>query len=151
MESEDSVGMVDHHSGPPNATVEKAPRKLMSPILEVGASSQAATPKRPRDPIFDEADRASVSKRPRASEASESESSVEIQPEGANRKIGGKLAKLGGVLKGNPFKAILDLIDHDKLQMKRDISARVMTEEMLTLQFLVSTLMHSFPSNDFFV
>ena len=84
MESEESVGMADHHLGPPNAAVEKAPRKLISPISEVGACSRVATPKRPRDLIFDEADRASVSKRPRASEASESESSVEIQPEGAN-------------------------------------------------------------------
>ena len=61
------------------------------------------------------------------------------------------MAKLGGDLKDNPFKAVLDLIDHDKLQMKHDISARGMAEEMLTFQFLVSTLVHSFPSNDFFV
>ena len=115
MESEESVGMVDHHSGPLNAAIEKAPQKPMSPIPEVGASSRAATSKRSRDPIFDEADRAFVLKRPRASEASESESLVEIQPERANWKIRGKLAKLGGDLKGNPFKAILDLIDHDKL------------------------------------
>ena len=86
-----------------------------------------------------EDDRASTSKKPRASETLESESSTEIQPEGANWKVGGKLAKLGGDLKGNPFKAVLDLIDHDKLQMKRDVSARGMAEEMLTLQFLVSS------------
>ena len=133
MESKESMGMVDHHSGPLNAAVEKAPRRLMSPIPEVGASSRAATSKRSRDSIFGEDDRASVSKRPRASEASESESSEEIQPKGANWKIGGKLAKLDGDLKGNPFKAVLDLIDHDKLQMKRDIFARGMVEEMLTL------------------
>ena len=84
MESKESVGMVDHHSGPPNVTVEKAPRKSMSLIPEVGVSSQAVTFKRPRDLIFGEDDRASVSKRPRASEASESESSAEIQPKGAN-------------------------------------------------------------------
>ena len=87
----------------------------MSLIPEVGASSRAATPKRPWDLIFYEADGASVSKRPQASEASEFKSSAEIQPEGANWKIGGKLAKLGEDLKGNPFKAVLDLIDHDKL------------------------------------
>ena len=40
----------------------------------------------------------------------------------------------------------MDLIDHDKLQMKRDISARSMAEEMLTLQFLVSTLAQFFHS-----
>ena len=114
MESEESMGMGDHHSGPLNATVEKAPQKSMSPIPEVGASFRAATPKRSRDPIFDEAIRASMSKRPRASEALESESLAEIQSEGANWKIEGKLAKLGGNLKGNPFKAVLDLIDHEK-------------------------------------
>ena len=151
MESKESVGIIDHHSSPSNVTVEKAPRKSMSPIPEVEASSRAATSKRSRDPIFDEADRASVSKRPQTFEASESESSAEIQLEWANWKIGGKLAKLGRDLKGNPFKAVLDLIDHDKLQMKRDISARGMAKEMLTLQFLVSTLVHSFPLNDFFV
>ena len=61
MELKESVRMVDHHSGPPNAAVEKAPRKPMSPIPEVGASSRVATPKRSRDLIFDEANRASVS------------------------------------------------------------------------------------------
>ena len=69
MESEESVGMADHHSGPPNAAVKKTPRKPMSPIPEVRASSRAVTPKRPRDPIFYEADRALVLK----SETSESE------------------------------------------------------------------------------
>ena len=54
--------------------------------------------------------------------------------------IGGKLAKLGRDLKGNPFKAVVDLIDHEKLQMKRDISARGMAEEMLSFQFFVSVL-----------
>ena len=38
IESEESVGMVDHHSGPPNAAVEKASRRLMSPIPKVGTS-----------------------------------------------------------------------------------------------------------------
>jgi hypothetical protein len=45
---------------------------------------------------------------------------------------------LGGDLKGNPFKAVVDLIDHNKLQMKRDVSAQGMAEEMLTMQFLLS-------------
>jgi hypothetical protein len=49
------------------------------------------------------------------------------------------LAKLEGDLKGNPFKAVVDLVDHEKLQMKRDVSARGMVEEMLTMQFLAST------------
>ena len=29
--------------------------------------------------------------------------------------VGGKLAKLGRDLKGNPIKAVVDLINHDKL------------------------------------
>jgi hypothetical protein len=36
-------------------------------------------------------------------------------------------------LKGNPFKAVVDLVDHDKLQMKHDVSTRGMAEEMLTM------------------
>jgi hypothetical protein len=35
----------------------------------------------------------------------------------------GKLAKLGRDLKGNPFKAVVDLVDHEKLKMKHDVSA----------------------------
>jgi hypothetical protein len=33
------------------------------------------------------------------------------------------MAKLGRDLKGNPFKAVVDLVDHEKLQLKRDASA----------------------------
>ena len=151
MDSEESVGMEDNHTGPSNAVIEKTPRKHLSSIPEAGASSRAPTPKRPQSLTLNETNRASRSKRPRASEASKSESSIEIQPEGANWTIGGKLAKLGGDLKGNPFKVVVDLIDHDKLQMKRDISTRAMTEEMLTFQFLVSILVLSFPFIRFLV
>jgi hypothetical protein len=50
------------------------------------------------------------------------------------------LAKIGGDLKGNPFKDMVNLVDHEKLQLKKlDVSARGMAEEMLTMQFLVST------------
>ena len=115
MDLEESVGMGNNHMGPFNAAVEKTPRRLLSLTPKAGASSRAPTPKRPRSLILDEADRAWRSKRPRAFEASESESSTEIQPEGANWTVGGKLAELGGDLKGNPFKAIMDLTDHDKL------------------------------------
>ena len=54
-------------------------------------------------------------------------------------------------MKSNSFKAVVDLIDHEKLQMKRDISACGMTEEMLSFQFLVSVLVFAFFSshNDF--
>jgi hypothetical protein len=42
-------------------------------------------------------------------------------------------------LKGNPVKAVFDLVDHQNLQLKdRDLSARGMAEEMLALHFLVS-------------
>jgi hypothetical protein len=114
----------------------------LSPISETGASSRALTPKRPRSPIPAGVDKASSLKRRQASEAPEafgSESSAEIRPERANWMFGGKLAKLGGDLKGNPFKAMVDLVDHEKLHMKRDVSARGMAEEMLTMHFLVST------------
>jgi hypothetical protein len=50
------------------------------------------------------------------------------------------LAKIGGDLKGNPFKVVVDLVDHEKLQLKsHDVLARGMVEEMLTMHFLVST------------
>jgi hypothetical protein len=113
-------------------------------IPKQGASSRASTPKRPRSPILDEVERASISKRPRASGAPEafksSKSTAEVQPEGANWTFRGRLAKIEGDLKGNPFKAVVDLVDHEKLQLKnRDVSARGMAEEMLTMHFLVST------------
>jgi hypothetical protein len=44
-----------------------------------------------------------------------SESTVEIQPEGANWTFRGRLAKLRGDLKGNPFKAMVDMVDHKNL------------------------------------
>ena len=47
-------------------------------------------------------------------------------------------------MKGNPFKAVVDLIDHKKLQMKRDIFARGMVEEMLSFQFFVSVFILAF-------
>jgi hypothetical protein len=78
-----------------------------------------------------------ASKAPKASEASKN--TVEIQPEGANWTFRGRLAKLGGDLKGKPFKAVVDLVDHKNLQLKqRNISAQGMVEEMLTMHFLVS-------------
>ena len=98
MESKESMGMGDNNIGPSTAAVEKTPRKTLSLIPEVEASSPAPTPKRPRSLTPAEADKASELKRPRASETSESESSVEIQPECANWIVGGRLAKLGGDL-----------------------------------------------------
>jgi hypothetical protein len=58
---------------------------------------------------------------------------IKIQPVGANWTIRGKLAKLGRDLKGNPFKVVVDLVDHEKLQMKCDVLAQGMSEEMLTM------------------
>jgi hypothetical protein len=146
MGSEDSVGMVDENLGPFTVAAAQTPRKPLSTILKMGVSSRAPTLERPRSLALNKFDRASGSKRPRASEvpeafeASDFESMTEIQPEGANWTFRGRLAKLGGDLKGNPFKAMVDLVDHNKLQLKkRDISARGMAEEMLTMHFLVST------------
>jgi hypothetical protein len=114
------------------------------PLVNLGVAARALTPKRPRSPAQDVIGRALGSKRPRASVAPEAskasnfDSTIEIQPEGANWTFKGRLAKLGGELKGNPFKAVVDLVDHDKLQLKkRDVSARGMAEEMLTMHFLV--------------
>jgi hypothetical protein len=132
MDSEESVGMADDNIGPFGAAAAKTPQKPLSPISEAGSSSRASTPKRPQSPTHARVDRALGSKRPRASDvpkasgASDSESSAEIQPERANWMIGGRLAKLGGDLKVNPFKAMVDLINHEKLKMNGDVSARGM-------------------------
>jgi hypothetical protein len=150
--SEGSVGMADENLGPFMETAEHVSRGPLSPIPEVGASSRAPTPKRSRGEGHVE--EGSGSKRPRASEAPEtseaSESTVEIQPEGADWAFRGKLAKFGGELKGNPVKAVFDLVDHQNLRLKnRDLSARGMAEEMLSLHFLVSQLLVYFISRLF--
>jgi hypothetical protein len=157
MDSEESVGMANDNMGPSIATATTTPRKLLSPIPKAGASSRAPTPKRHRSPTPAGVNGASGSKRPLAFKASKSESSTEIQPEGANWTIGRKLAKLRRDLKGNPFKAVVDLVDHEKFQIKCDKSARGIAEEMLTFQFLVSVLAfrflsiyNHFPSNVLF-
>jgi hypothetical protein len=80
MVSEDSVGMADENLGPFMATAEQALQGPLSIIPEVRASSRAPTPKRSLSLTLVE--KASSSKRPRVSE--ESESTVKIQPEGAN-------------------------------------------------------------------
>ena len=48
-------------------------------------------------------------------------------------------------MKGNPFKAVAELIDHDKLQMERDVSANSMAEEMLFFQICISHLIYLLP------
>jgi hypothetical protein len=138
--SKESVGMVDDNLGPSTEAVAQTPQKALSTIPERGASSRAPTSKRPRSRTLGEVERASISKRPQASEVPEAfESTVKIQPEGANWTFRGRLAGLGGDLKGNPFKAVMDLVDHENLHLKgRDVSARGMAEEMLSLYFLVS-------------
>jgi hypothetical protein len=149
MASEDSVGMADENLGPFVETVGHVPQGPLSTIPEAGASSRASIPKRSRS--LTHVRDASGSKRPRGSEASEaseaSESTVEVQPEGANWAFRGRLAKFGGDLKGNPVKAVFDLVDHQNLQLtNRDLSARGMAEEMLSLHFLVSHLLICFSS-----
>jgi hypothetical protein len=74
------------------------------------------------------------------SEASNSESSTITRHSGANWTVGGKLARLGGELKGNPFKAVADLIPHEELKMKHDVPVRGMAENMLHFQACVSVL-----------
>jgi hypothetical protein len=140
LELEESIGMADDNMGPSVAAIAKTLQRSLSPIPEARASSRAPTPKRPRSPTHAGVDKASGLKRTRAFEAleaSDSKSLADIQPEGANLMIGERLAKLGGDLKGNLVKVMLDLVDHDKLQMNWNLSTRGMVEEMLTMQFLV--------------
>jgi hypothetical protein len=138
--SKDSVGMADDNMGISPKVVVGTLRKTLSPIPETGNSSRAPTPKGPRSPTPAGVEKGIDSRRSQASEASKasgSKSTAEIQPEGANWTIGGRLAKLGGDFKGNPFKAVVDLVDHEGLQLKRDITLRGVAEEMLTMQCLV--------------
>ena len=55
-----------------------------------------------------------------------------------------KLARLGGNLKGNLFKVVAELIDHDKLQMERDIFANDMAEDMLFFKIYIRSLVTYF-------
>jgi hypothetical protein len=138
MGSEESVGVAEDNLGWFAEAVGQAPQGPLSTIPEARVSSRAPTPKRSRSLTL--VQKASVLKRLRVSEASEtSESTTEIQPEGANWTFRGRLAKFGRDLKGNPSKAVLDMVDHQNLQLKnRDVSTRGMAEEMLALHFLVS-------------
>jgi hypothetical protein len=107
----------------------------------VGNSSRAPTPTRPRSPTPDRVEKGTESRRSNASEASRassSESTAEVKPEGANWTVGERLAKLGGEFESNPFKVVVDLVDHDGLQLKRDITLRGVAKEMLTMQCLVN-------------
>jgi hypothetical protein len=141
MMSGDSVGLASDNMGASLKAVEGVPGRALSPILEVGNSSRAPTPMRPRSPTPKGVEKGTKSRRSNAFEASgasSSESTVEIKLEGANWTVGGKLAKLGGNFKSNPFKAVVDLVDHDGLRLKRDITLCGVAEEMLTMQCLVS-------------
>jgi hypothetical protein len=64
MDSEESIKMADDNMGPSTAVATKTPRKPLSPIPEVGATSRDLTPKRPRSLIPIGVDGASGSKRP---------------------------------------------------------------------------------------
>jgi hypothetical protein len=139
--SDDSVGVAGDNMGTPLKAAEGVPGRALSPIPEVGNSSRAPTPTRPRSLIPDGVEKGTKSRRlntSEASRASSSEGTVEVKPEGANWTVGGRLAKLGGEFKSNPFKAVVDLVDHDGLQLKRNITLRGVAEEMLTMQCLVN-------------
>jgi hypothetical protein len=142
LELEDSIGMGSNNLGRSAAerVVAKTPTQPLSPILEVGATSCAETTKRPRHLAPIKVDKALGSKRPRASEAYDSEAfdskgSIEIRPSGANWTIGRQLARVGGDLKGNPFKAMVDLIPHEDMKMECDAFVRGMAENMLHFQY----------------
>jgi hypothetical protein len=118
IRSEDFIGMEDDNMGPSTAAAAQAHQKPLSTIPETGTSSRASTPKKSLSLALDGVEGAIGSKRTRSFEAAEttdSASTAEFLPQGANWTFGGKLAKLGGDLKGNPFKAVVDLVDHDKL------------------------------------
>jgi hypothetical protein len=134
--SEDSVGMADNNMEISPKAVAGILRKTLSPIPETGNSSRAPTPKRPRSPTPAGVKKEIDSRRSQASKASDASgfvSTAEIQPDGSNWTVGGRLAKLGGDFKGNPFKVVVDLVDHKGLQLKRDITLRGVAEEMLTM------------------
>jgi hypothetical protein len=87
MMLEDSVGMADDNMEASPKAVAGTLRKTLSPIPEIGNSSRAPTPKRPRSPTPAGVEKEIDSRRSQASKASEasgSESTAEIQPEGAN-------------------------------------------------------------------
>jgi hypothetical protein len=141
MMSDDSVGLAGDNMGTSPKAADGVPGRTLSPIPEVGNSLRAPTPMRPRSPTPKGVEKGTESRRSNtfeASEASSSESTVEVKPEGANWTVGRKLAKLGGDFKSNPFKAVVDLVDHDGLRLKRDITLCGVAEEMLTMQCLVS-------------
>jgi hypothetical protein len=145
MMSEDSVGIADDNMGASPKVATRVLERTLSPIPEAGNSSKAPTPKRPQSLTPAGIEKEMESRRSKASEALSSESTVEIQPEGANWTVGGKLAKLGGDFKGIPFKAVVDLVDHEGLRLKRDITLRGVAEEMLTMQCLVGIHHTSIP------
>ena len=107
------------------------PLSPLSPIPEGEAFSRMPTPDHTRGPTSPGVNRASRSKRPRTSETFGYESFDEVHIEKENWLVRGKLARHGGDLKGNPFEVVAELVDHDKLQMERDVSANGMVEGML--------------------
>jgi hypothetical protein len=147
MMSDDSVGVAGDNMGATPKAAEGVVGRALSLIPEAGNTSRAPTPKRPRSPTPAGVEKGTESRRSNASEASgdsSSESTAEIRPEGANWTVGGKLAKLGGDFKSNPFKVVVDVVDHEGLRLKRNITLRGVAEEMLTMQCLVS---FHYPSN----
>jgi hypothetical protein len=132
--------MQDDNMGHPAANDEaaKVTTKPLSPILEAGVSSKGLTSKRPQSLTPIGVDRASGSERSCTFEASEFESSTKVQVEGTDWKVREKLARLKGDLKGKPFKAVVDLIPHGDMKMKRDISAQGMGENMIYFHMCVS-------------
>jgi hypothetical protein len=80
MKSADSVGMADNNMGPSTTVVARTPQKVLSLIPKAVTSSKAPTPKRPQS-LSPKVEKATKSRRPRAfeaSEASDSENTVEI-------------------------------------------------------------------------
>jgi hypothetical protein len=49
-------------------------------------------------------------------------------------------SSLGGDLRGNPFKAVVDLIPHKEMKIERGVFARSMAKSMLHFQICISVL-----------
>jgi hypothetical protein len=76
--------------------------------VPIPARSRASTPMN--------AERMPVAEALRSDEGSSFCSPSLIRPFGVDWTVGGKLAKFGGYLKGNPFQALVDLILHEDLR-----------------------------------
>ena len=147
MKSVNFVGMEDENAEGPTIEAEgvKPQPQPLSLAHEVGTTSRTSTPRRPQSLIPADVDRVSRSRLLNFAEASNSKSTLVVKPSRVDWTVGGKLAKLKGDFKGNPFQVLLDLIPHEKLKMEHNIPAQGMAEQMMYFKLYVSVLTVCFP------